>query len=58
MRLLATDLNGPGIARHPVLWLHSVRSHTKSIYTKRAMSDLRAAVTRAAELGILERPQH
>jgi len=31
---LSTDLDGPGIARHLVVSLNTVRSHTKSIYRK------------------------
>jgi LuxR family maltose regulon positive regulatory protein len=53
LRLLATDLDGPGIARELVVSLHTVRSHTKAIYSKLGVRNRRAAVTRAAELGLL-----
>ena len=55
LRLLSTDLDGPGIARHLVVSLNTVRSHTKSIYTKLGVNSRRAAVTRAEELGVLPR---
>jgi LuxR family maltose regulon positive regulatory protein len=55
LRLLSTDLDGPGIARHLVVSLNTVRSHTKSIYTKLGVNSRRAAVTRADELGVLPR---
>jgi LuxR family maltose regulon positive regulatory protein len=55
LALLSTDLDGPGIARHLVVSLNTVRSHTKSIYTKLGVNSRRAAVTRADELGVLPR---
>ena len=55
LRLLSTDLDGPGIARHLVLSLNTVRTHTRNIYTKLGVNSRRAALTRAAELGILFR---
>ncbi|HET9416626.1 MAG TPA: LuxR C-terminal-related transcriptional regulator [Candidatus Limnocylindria bacterium] len=53
LRLLATDLDGPGIARELVVGVSTVRSHTKSIYAKLAVNSRRAAVRRAEELGLL-----
>ncbi|HEY5049648.1 MAG TPA: LuxR C-terminal-related transcriptional regulator, partial [Acidothermaceae bacterium] len=53
LRLLATDLNGPGIARTLVVSLNTVRTHTKNIYTKLDVNDRRAAVRRAGELDLL-----
>ena len=53
LRLLATDIDGPEIARELVVSLHTVRSHTKAIYTKLGVNNRRAAVRRAAELGLL-----
>jgi LuxR family maltose regulon positive regulatory protein len=53
LRLLATELSGPEIAREFVVSLHTVRSHTKNIYAKLGVNSRRAAVRRAAELGLL-----
>jgi LuxR family maltose regulon positive regulatory protein len=55
LRLLATDLNGPEIARTLVVSLNTVRTHTKNIYTKLDVNDRRAAVRRATELHLLSR---
>jgi LuxR family maltose regulon positive regulatory protein len=55
LRLLGTDLDGPEIARELVVSLHTVRSHTKSIYAKLGVNNRRAAVSRAAELELLSR---
>ena len=48
LRLLGTDLDGPDIARHLVVSLNTVRTHTKNIYTKLGVNNRRAAVRRAA----------
>ena len=53
LRLLGTDLSGPEIARELVVSLHTVRSHTKSIYTKLGVNTRRAAVRQAGELHLL-----
>jgi LuxR family transcriptional regulator, maltose regulon positive regulatory protein len=53
LRLLRTDLDGPDIARELVVSLHTVRSHTKSIYAKLGVNNRRAAVRRAGELDLL-----
>ena len=52
LRLLGTDLGGPDIARELMVSLSTVRTHTKNIYTKLAVTNRRAAVRRAAELGL------
>jgi LuxR family maltose regulon positive regulatory protein len=57
LRLLATDLSGPDIARELVVSLNTVRTHTKSIYAKLGVNGRRAAVNRAAELDLLSRRQ-
>lgn len=53
LRLLAGDLDGPGIARHLVVSVHTVRTHTKSIYAKLGVNSRRAAVRRATELSLI-----
>jgi LuxR family maltose regulon positive regulatory protein len=53
LRLLGTDLTGPEIARRLVVSLHTVRSHTKSIYTKLGVNTRRAAVRQGDELHLL-----
>ena len=55
LRLLGSDLDGPGIARELVVSLNTVRTHTKHIYTKLAVNNRRAAVTQAHRLGLLAR---
>ncbi|MGN6273111.1 MAG: LuxR C-terminal-related transcriptional regulator [Protaetiibacter sp.] len=57
LRLLATELSGPEIARHLVVSLNTVRTHTKNIYAKLGATSRREAVRRAAELGLLESPR-
>jgi LuxR family maltose regulon positive regulatory protein len=53
LRLLATDLDGPEIASQLVVSLNTMRTHTKSIYTKLGVNNRRAAVRRAEELELL-----
>ena len=55
LRLLGTDLDGPGIAGELVIGLSTVRSHTKSIYAKLSVNNRRAAVRRGDELGLRRR---
>ena len=55
LRLLATDLDGPGIARELVVSLSTIRSHTKAIYAKLGVTNRRAAVRRGEELDLLSR---
>jgi LuxR family maltose regulon positive regulatory protein len=52
LRLLGTELDGPAIARELMVSLNTVRTHTKNIYAKLAVTSRRAAVRRAAELGV------
>jgi LuxR family maltose regulon positive regulatory protein len=54
LRLLGTDLDGPELARHLVVSLNTLRTHTKNIYAKLDVTSRRAAVRRAAELDLLE----
>jgi LuxR family maltose regulon positive regulatory protein len=53
LRLLGTELDGPAIARELMVSLNTMRTHTKSIYAKLAVTSRRAAVRRAAELNLL-----
>ena len=55
LRLLATELDGPAIARELTVSLNTMRTHTKNIYAKLAVTNRRAAVRRAAELDLLPR---
>jgi LuxR family maltose regulon positive regulatory protein len=52
LRLLATGLNGPEIARELVVSLNTMRTHTKNIYSKLGVNDRWAAVHRAKELDL------
>jgi LuxR family maltose regulon positive regulatory protein len=53
LRLLASDLSGPEIAGHLFVSVNTLRTHTKHIFSKLDVNTRRAAVSRAAELGLL-----
>jgi LuxR family maltose regulon positive regulatory protein len=53
LRLFKTELSGPEIARELVIGLSTVRTHTKSIYSKLNVNSRRAAVKRAEELELI-----
>jgi LuxR family transcriptional regulator, maltose regulon positive regulatory protein len=53
LKLLGTELSGPEIARELTVSLNTVRTHTKNIYSKLGVSNRRAAVRHAEELGLL-----
>jgi LuxR family maltose regulon positive regulatory protein len=53
LRLLATDLDGPDIARELIVSLNTVRTHTKHIYEKLGVNNRRAAIRRARELELM-----
>ncbi|HUP15758.1 MAG TPA: LuxR C-terminal-related transcriptional regulator [Acidimicrobiia bacterium] len=53
LRLLESDASGPDIARRLYVSLNTLRTHTKSIYSKLGVDSRRAAVRRGAELGLL-----
>jgi LuxR family maltose regulon positive regulatory protein len=53
LRLLATDLSGPEIARELVVSLNTLHTHTKNIYSKLGVNNRRAAIHRAEELDLL-----
>jgi len=53
LRLLATELTGPEIARHLFVSVNTLRTHTKHIFAKLDVNTRQAAVRRATELGLL-----
>lgn len=53
LRLLASDLTGPEIARRLHVSVNTLRTHTKRIFTKLGVNTRRAAVSRAADLNLL-----
>ena len=55
LRLLATDLDGPDIARRLFVSVNTMRTHTKGIYAKLGVNNRRAAIRRAEELNLLSR---
>ena len=44
LRLLGSELDGPAIARELMVSLNTMRTHTKNIYAKLAVTNRRAAV--------------
>jgi LuxR family maltose regulon positive regulatory protein len=57
LRLLASELSGPDIARELMVSLNTMRTHTKSIYMKLGVNNRRAAVRRGQELSLLSGPR-
>ncbi|MDQ0734970.1 LuxR C-terminal-related transcriptional regulator [Arthrobacter agilis] len=53
LRLLATELSGPEIARELYVSLNTMRTHTKHIFLKLDVSSRAAAVRRAESLGLI-----
>ena len=53
LSLLKTELSGPEIAEELMIALSTVRTHTKSIYSKLNVNNRRAAVIRAEELDLI-----
>jgi LuxR family maltose regulon positive regulatory protein len=53
LKLLRTELTGPEIAQELSVSLNTIRTHTKSIYSKLDVNNRRAAVRVAQELSIL-----
>jgi LuxR family maltose regulon positive regulatory protein len=53
LRLLATDLTGPEISRQLFMSVNTFRTHTRHIFTKLDVKTRRAAVRRAADVGLL-----
>lgn len=52
LRLLRSELSGPEIARQLIVSLNTLRTHTKSIFSKLGVNSRRAAVRRAEELDL------
>jgi LuxR family transcriptional regulator, maltose regulon positive regulatory protein len=52
LRLLRGTLTGPQLARELGMSVHTLRSHTKSLYAKLDVHGRREAVVRATELGL------
>jgi LuxR family maltose regulon positive regulatory protein len=52
LRLLASDLDGPAIARHLHVSLATVRTHTQHVYAKLGVNSRRAAVRRGHQLNL------
>ena len=53
LRMLATELSGPEIARQLFVSVNTLRTHTKHIFTKLDVNTRRAAVRRAVDLHLL-----
>ena len=53
LRLFKSELSGPEIAQELIIALSTVRTHTKSIYSKLNVNSRRGAVNRAVELGLI-----
>ncbi|MBP6472642.1 MAG: LuxR family transcriptional regulator [Chloroflexi bacterium] len=53
LKLLATALTGPEIARELMISLNTMRTHTKNIYSKLGVNSRRTAVRSAEELNLL-----
>jgi LuxR family maltose regulon positive regulatory protein len=53
LRLLASELGGPDIARALSVSVSTVRTHTRHIYAKLGVTIRREAVREAARLGLL-----
>jgi LuxR family maltose regulon positive regulatory protein len=52
LRFLASDLDGPTIARELSVSLATVRTHTQHIYAKLGVTNRRAAVRRGHQLNL------
>ncbi|WP_162182019.1 LuxR C-terminal-related transcriptional regulator [Arthrobacter sp. PAMC 25486] len=52
LRLLASDLSGPQIARELFISYNTLRTHTKHIFTKLGVTDRRSAVRMSRDLGM------
>ena len=57
LRLLGSELDGPAIARELMVSLNTVRTHTKNIYTKLAVTNRRAAHPPSCGTRLVARPR-
>ena len=53
LRLLDSELTGPEIARALFVSVNTLRTHTRHIFTKLAVTNRHAAVRRGRDLGLL-----
>ena len=53
LKLLATSLTGPEIARELMISLNTMRTHTRNIYSKLGVNSRLTAVRRTEELNLL-----
>jgi LuxR family maltose regulon positive regulatory protein len=53
LKLLRSELSGPEIAQQLIVSLNTLRTHTKSIFSKLGVNSRRAAVRRAEELDLI-----
>ena len=53
LRLLATELSGPEIARELYVSVNTLRTHTRHIFGKLEVSSRADAIRRARELGLV-----
>ena len=53
LRLLGAELRGRHIARELTVSLNTMRTHTRSIYSKLGVNNRREAIRRAQELELL-----
>ncbi len=58
LRLLASELDGPAIARQLSVSLATVRTHTQRIYTKLGVNNRRGAVSLAHQLNLFGHERH
>lgn len=53
LKLLRSELSGPEIANHLIVSLNTLRTHTKSIFSKLQVNNRRVAVRCAEELDLI-----
>jgi LuxR family maltose regulon positive regulatory protein len=53
LRMLATELTGPEVARRLFVSVNTLRTHSRHIFTKLGVTTRAAAVRRGRELGLI-----